>query len=228
MTHTSELGPLCTSCNRLIRPVIAIDIDGTLANYHYHFFKFAEKYFNRTFNEGYDGSVKLFEWMKITQEEYRQCKLSYRLGGMKRSIPTYLPNTTTSRQVHSLRNKGAEIWFTTTRPYLRLDNTDPDTREWIYRNELEPYDGLIYDEDKYGMLLDIVGPNRIIGVVDDDPVQYDRAEELELSPIQIARQHNLSCRRTVIAGNLVSAVKMLNIRIDKWMGKYERTYFDGR
>jgi hypothetical protein len=210
---------LCTNCNRSVRPVIALDIDGTLANYHEHFFQFATEYYGRTFRKGYDGSITIANWMGISKEEYRQCKLAYRLGGMKRCIPPYLRPPHTTNLVDSLRRREVEIWFTTTRPYLKLDTTDPDTREWLRRQDLT-YEGLIYDDNKYETLLDIVGPNRIIGIVDDDPEQYDRAEQLELFPIQIARQHNLSCRRPVLAATLAVALKMLIYRYDRWRAKY--------
>jgi hypothetical protein len=176
---------LCSKCNTEVKPVVAIDIDGTLGQYHPHFLSFAMGYFNRSYDD-YTGVGSLAEHMKVTKEEYRQCKLAYRLGGLKRTMPTYLG---AQLLCDAVRLCGAELWVTTTRPYLRLDNTDPDTREWLNRNDFT-YDGLLYDEDKYAILLDIVGKGRIVAVVEDDADCYDRAEELGLNPILVQRRHN--------------------------------------
>lgn len=204
---------LCSSCNRPVKPVAAIDIDGTLAVYHEHFIWFASNYWDKEFDLGYDGSVSLAEWMGLTQEEYRQCKLAYRMGGMKRCMPPYEDKP--GELIRHLQANGVEVWITTTRPYLKVDNTDPDTREWLRRHNV-PYDGLIYDEDKYKVLADIVGVERVVGVLDDLPDNYDRALELGLHPILIRRKHNGSVLRAMTAGSLVIATAELINRSREW------------
>lgn len=114
-----------------------------------------------------------------------------------------------------LNGDGIEVWITTTRPYMRFDSTDPDTREWLQRNGIS-YEGLIYDDDKYARLLDIVGKRRVIGVVEDLPEQYDRAEALGLAPIMVARNHNVNSRRSTVAGSLYVAARMLRDRAKGW------------
>jgi hypothetical protein len=85
-------------------------------------------------------------------------------------MPVY-PGAAELTQV--IRRSEAEVWLCTTRPYLRLDNVDPDTREWLRRNGIE-YDALLFDpsfEDgcsKYDELARQVGP-RVASVVDDLP-----------------------------------------------------------
>lgn len=156
---------LCSECHGTIKPVVVLDIDGTLGDYHSHFHAFTEAYTGHAQRQGYDGSCELHEWYNLSLDRYREIKLAYRQGGMKRSMPVY-PDA--SQLVRVLRFSGCEVWICTTRPYLRLDNIDPDTREWLGRNGIA-YDGLLYSENKYERLLEIVDPERIIAVLDDLP-----------------------------------------------------------
>lgn len=211
---------LCTSCREPVRPVVALDIDGTLGDWHRHWFDFADSYFNRRFLHRYVGAVRLHEHMAITLEQYRQAKLVFRQGGYKRTMPLY-PGA--QLLVAAIRTMDAELWITTTRPYMRLDNTDPDTREWLARNEIY-YDGLLYDEDKYAKLAEIVDPRRIVAVLDDEAECYDRAEDLGLHPILIQRQHNTATRRPVEAMNLGVAKKMILERVQRWKDNNARSY----
>lgn len=84
-----------------------------------------------------------------------------------------------SDAVRAIRKAGAEVWICTTRPYLRLDNIDPDTRHWLRRNGIQ-YDGVIFGSTKYNVLRRIVGADRIVAVFDDLPEQYDRARNIGL------------------------------------------------
>lgn len=205
---------LCTDCNQPVKPVVAIDIDGTLGQYHDHFLTFAEGWFGKRFDRDYNGFSKLGDWMGVTPNDYRACKLAYRQGGLKRTMPVYPAATDL---VSVLRKAGAEVWLTTTRPYLRLDNVDPDTREWCRRQGIV-YDGLIYDDDKYQRLGDIVGPERVVGVLEDLPNLYDRALDVGLNPILIRRQHNsyLGSGYKEEAKNLTQAMLMLCDRVNGW------------
>lgn len=197
----------CTDCYKDVRPVVAIDIDGTLGEYHLHMIDLAEMYFGRPFPHTYIGEYQEFsDWFAqfgVTKADYRQLKLAYRQGGWKRFMPVFpgaWPLLT------SLRSWDVEVWLCTSRPYLRLDNVDPDTREWLERNGLE-YDGLIYGEDKYERLVATVGKERIIGVLDDLPEMIDAAEALGLPAYQIARQHNqhITAHRGIRCGSLSAA-----------------------
>lgn len=167
------------------KPIVAIDIDGTLGDYHGNFLTFARLYFGQphmwpmdTENPG----LKLWDWMGISQRDYRDAKLAYRQGGWKRWMPAY-PGI--DQLTRGLRIEGVEVWICTTRPYLRLDNVDPDTREWLSRNKIE-YDALLFDpaheEDgtKYHELYRQVGGERIASIVDDLPEMIDAAEYLRI------------------------------------------------
>lgn len=207
---------LCTDCNRPVKPVVAWDIDGTMADYHGHLIEFVCRYYDLDYGyelaRSYNGSLGLAEHIGITKEQYRQAKLAYRQGGMKRTQPMFEDAATVVRLLRAL---GCETWVTTTRPYNRFDSTDPDTRHWLERHRI-PYDHLLYDDDKYGVLADTVGAERVIGVVDDLADNYDRAEELGLNPILRKTMYNRAIQRPVEATTLRLAAHMLVTRTEQW------------
>jgi hypothetical protein len=210
---------LCTKCQSVITPVVAIDIDGTIGNYHDHFLGFAEDYIGQVIMPDYTGSFAFRDWFKkVTGESddtWHDIKLAYRQGGQKRSMPMYSFADELCRRV---RRHGAELWVTTTRPYIRHDNIDPDTREWLRRNRIE-YDYLIYDGDKYNKLCELVGKERVCAVLDD------LAEELEAAdaefgdnvPIMRQTKFNLSINRHYDkAKDLKQATELILDRISAW------------
>jgi len=175
------------------KPVVALDIDGTLGDYHANFLKFADLYFGRVFSNRIGESnpgLRLWEWMGIPHRDYRDAKLAYRQGGWKRWMPAY-PGV--SELTAGIQAAGAEVWICTTRPYLRLDNVDPDTREWLQRNEIR-YDAVLFDpvkdgETKYDELFRQVG-DRVASIVDDLPEMIHAAERAAIprgGPIPIIR-----------------------------------------
>lgn len=171
----------CTDCNRVVKPVVAIDIDGTLGDYHGHFIDFARGWLpqGRLPNHSFEENCGL------DLETWRKVKLAYRQGGMKRTMPTLgNPEEFTQR----LRGLGLEIWVTTTRPFNRLDNIDPDTQEWLRRNGVY-YDHMLYDPDKYEELAVIVGKDRVVAVLEDLPRQAAKAREL-FGPRAVLLRHN--------------------------------------
>lgn len=196
----------CTDCNREVKPVISLDIDGTLGRYHDHFHTFAENYLGRSLRSGFTGICELHEWYGLELHEYRAIKLAYRQGGLKRSMPMYEEAVGLSAYLRD--DLGCELWISTTRPYLRLDNIDPDTREWLDRNSIK-YDGLIYGEDKYRQLAEIVGSDRIIGILDDLPSQVKDAQAVGLPAYIVPRYHNRSARHGELE---YSAAPILNFK----------------
>jgi hypothetical protein len=168
------------------KPVIGLDIDGTLGDYHGHFLKFAEGWFGRRMPgpEEVNPGLPLYRFMRVTKRDYRECKLAYRQGGMKRTMPVYPGADSLTKMV---RAAGAEIWLCTTRPWQRLDNIDPDTREWLRRNKVE-YDYVLYGEDKYEELERQAGKERVIAIVDDLPEMIFEAAQLELGPRYLRNQ----------------------------------------
>jgi hypothetical protein len=163
------------------KPVVALDIDGSLGDYHGHFLDFAEKYFGEPFPapEEINPGLKLWQHMGIELREYRDAKLAYRQGGWKRWMPVFDGAAALAK---TLRIYGAEVWICTTRPYLRLDNIDPDTREWLRRNNIE-YDAVLFGDEKYHELVRQVGRSRIIGVLDDLPECLSEANQCGINSI---------------------------------------------
>lgn len=214
----------CTTCSEPVRPVVAVDIDGTLGDYHGHFVDFAAGYTDEDFRMArhwaeYDGSVPFNEWLGMTKEEYRLIKLAYRQGAQKRTMPLH---EDAKNLVDMLVREGVEIWITTTRPYLRLDNIDPDTREWMRRHRLA-YDFLLYDEFKYKQLHERVGSDRVAAVLEDDPEQVDMAADLFPGRVlQVWGQHNSSpvARRNPGVSNLQAARARVRDYIVDWKERH--------
>lgn len=165
--------------NGALRGVVALDIDGTLGDYHVHFLKFAEGWLGRKMPNpsSINPGRRLSEFMGIDHSIYRKIKLAYRQGGMKRTMPVY-PGA--SDLTTWLRNQDVEIWICTTRPYNRLDNIDEDTQEWLNRNHIG-FDAILWDDPdghgKYHELVQQVGLGRIIAAIDDLTEQLHEARE---------------------------------------------------
>lgn len=157
------------------KPVVALDIDGTLGDYHRHFLWFAELWLGRAMPsaEEFNPGMRLHKFMGVPLARYRECKLAYRQGGLKRFMPVYPGAADLTR---SIRRAGAEVWICTTRPYLRLDNIDPDTREWLRRAGIR-YDAVLYGEDKYKELKRQAG-SRVAAVIEDLPELWREARLL--------------------------------------------------
>lgn len=178
-----------------VAPVVGVDVDGTLADYYEHFRWFAELYLQRPIPApDWSFTSEFSEALNIGKEEYRQVKLAYRQGGMKRSLPRLDEYVTPV--IEQIRLDGIQVWICTTRPWLRLDNIDPDTRFWIERN-LGRVDGVIYGEEKYEDLIDLVGKERILGIIDDLPENIELAESLGLRSVIRAGGHNAYWRKEI-------------------------------
>jgi len=160
---------LCSSCSAVVKPIVAVDIDGTLGDYHGSFMYFAERYIGRrpSRQRSYDNLYRFSDWVcesfSIDLQTYRAIKLAYRQGANKRFMPIFMG---AQALCWSIRDAGAELWITTTRPYLSLDNVVPDTVAWLDRHEIV-YDGMLFDDDKYQKLLAQVDPGRVVAIFDD-------------------------------------------------------------
>lgn len=168
------------------RPVVALDVDGTLGDYHGHFIRFAAQWTGRELPapEDINPGMPLHRHLGMAKRTYRECKLAYRQGGLKRSMPVY-PG---ARDLTvGVRRAGAEIWICTTRPYLRLDNIDPDTRHWLRRNGIQ-FDGVLYGEHKYRDLVKRVPRGNVVAVADDLDDMLEQAFQLGLGQLYIKDQ----------------------------------------
>lgn len=197
-------------------PIVAVDIDGTLGDYHAWFLKYAsEIYFGRpmpdplTINPG----MRLHRFMGLPLVEYRACKLAFRQGAMKRAMPVYPYAAELTRDV---RKAGGQVWICTTRPYLRLDNIDPDTQEWLNRNGIK-FDAIIYGEDKYRELKRQAG-KRVAAVIEDLPELWMQAAR-RFPDARVLLRHqpyNTHIETPDRVGNLEYAAKEIVRAIEHW------------
>lgn len=216
---------LCSNCSQRVRPIVACDIDGVLGNYHAHIHKFAAGYFGDEDLEGflnqYDGSISHGDWFEvtgITKADFRSMKLAYRQGAMKRTMPPFSGAILAMRMIKSY---GVELWLTTTRPYLRLDNIDPDTQFWLKLQAI-PYDFMLYDENKYDVLGGRVDKPRVVAIVDDYDEMYDAAESVfgEGVPILYKTGYNSAVERT----NMARDGRELHAGVLERVQVFERNY----
>lgn len=170
------------------KPVVALDIDGTMFDYHGHFLQFAEAWYGRPMPDPSEinPGLSLHKFMKTSKATYRQCKLAYRQGGLERSMPVYPGASELTRMI---RKAGGEVWICTTRPYLKMDTQAPNTMHLLRRNGIQ-YDHMLSGPHKYRDLVKQVGAERIVGVLDDLPEMYEQALSLGLEPILRDQPYN--------------------------------------
>lgn len=214
---------LCSRCSARVKPIVAFDIDGTLGDYHGHIADFASDYLGREIpRSDYDGSMPHREWFQkqgVPPAQFREIKLAYRQGGLKRSMPHWSDRIDVVRKIKAELH--VELWLTTTRPYMRMDNIDPDTRFWLGRWDV-PYDFLLYDETKYQELAQRVDRSRVLAIVDDVDEMYDDAEAMFGRKVPILMRCNYN--RGVERPNLVVGGADLWEEISNRVQEYERHY----
>lgn len=206
----------CSSCSAEVKPIVAVDIDGTLGDYHMHFIRFAERWLGHRLPANYRGDVEFSDHLGLEKSVYREIKLAYRQGGMKRSMP---PMNGAISFMQRMNDLGLEVWVTTTRPHLRLDNIDPDTRFWLSNNNIS-YAGLLFNEDKYEQLLRIVDRERVIAVVDDQTNHLINAHNVGLRAVQRRSKWNANARWQPGSGDLHE----IGDWIEGWLHQWEREH----
>lgn len=204
---------VCVENGHINRPVFGLDIDGTLGDYYLHFLMFAQSWLGKQIESGYTGQIPLATWMGVSKSTYRQVKLAYRRGGLKRSMPAY---SGASELTRSLRKRGAMIVLCTTRPYLQLENIEIDTVEWTRRNAIQ-YDSIISGERKYQDLAHL-GVGRIVAVLDDLPEMLRQAYEANLPAILRSQPHNAHLKWTSSVVDLDEASELLHGKLTAWEG----------
>jgi hypothetical protein len=177
-------------------PVVAIDLDGTSGDYHKHFVWFLNNiyYPSSTYRPIWTPNMfgEFSEALGMEKDAYRDGKLAYRQGGLKRCMPQFPADVEKGgieQDVQYIRSLGVQVWVTTNRPWMRLDNIDKDTKYWI-DNNMGEVDGVIFSQEKYHDLIDNVGKDRILGVFDDLPENIEAAQELKLNVVLREGDHN--------------------------------------
>lgn len=205
------------------RPVFGLDIDGTMGAYHEHFLKFARDYLGKQMPPtSYPGS-SLAGYMGVSKSTYRQVKLAYRRGGMKRSMPCY-PGA--KELAAGLRKRGAVVVICTTRPFLQLDTVEPDTMHWLKRNGIQ-YDGIIAGERKYMDLARQFGPERVVCVLEDLPEMARQAMDCGVIPVIRDQPYNQPSDHPQIeyaprAHDLYNAIALLHHHLNVWENNHAR------
>jgi phosphoglycolate phosphatase-like HAD superfamily hydrolase len=209
---------LCTQCSQVVKPIVALDIDGTLGDYHEHFERFAVSWLGVEITEEdlYDGTERYGQWFtraySVDLETFRAAKLAFRMGGLKRSMPVIQD---ASLITECLREDGVELWLVTNRPYLKVDSIDPDTRFWLERNRIN-YDHLLYGPEKWRRLLEQVDQERVVAVVDDDPGQIKDAVDLGLNAIMVRTKYNRGARYINNAQSLYHIRSLVQMDLGRW------------
>lgn len=216
---------LCSKCSNIVRPVVAIDIDGTLGDYHSHFLEFAIGWLG--FEPGpavplWQGRAAEGQGFKdwfcfafhVDHSTFREVKLAYRQGGLKRTMPVY---EHAASFVNSLRSV-SEVWLTTTRPHDRFDRVDPDTREWLRREGIE-FDGLLYNDRKMEALAERVDPERVAFVLDDLLETLERANDLFPAAGTVLRRtsYNSGVPWHTYITSLLDARAVATVHIQDWV-----------
>jgi hypothetical protein len=187
-------------------PVVALDVDGTMGDWHEHFRAFASLYLNTHMAYHWEpyhfGNVE--EALGIDKALYRELKLAFRQGGWKRWMPMFpgMNELTTS-----IRDQGYQVWICSTRPWLRLDNIDKDTAFWLDQHGIQ-FDGVLFGEEKYEDLVDIVGRDRVVCVVDDLPECHRACQMLDLPVAIRSGAHNEYWKPNVPAVRLTGSLDM--------------------
>lgn len=196
---------------RVLRPVVGVDIDGTLCHWHRAFLDFAEDYLQKNVRRDWDGTEPFWTMLGVSKPRYREIKLRFRQSGLKRAIAP-LPGA--QQFLTTVRATGAEIWVCTTRPYLRLDNIDPDTRWWLRHHGMR-YDGVLFGERKYRDLYRLFGP-RVVGVIDDLPEQVEAAITVGIPAYVLDRAYNGTARGLPRLASLFRAEEHFTHVITQW------------
>lgn len=157
-----------------------------MGDYHRHFEQFARMWSGRdiVWDPSIDGSF--YKQLGMSRTSYRQCKLAYRMGGMKRSMPIF---ENASELTRAIRQRGVRVVAATTRPYLHMSTIDLDTQHWMRRHKLQ-VDHILYGEHKYRDLAKSVGVGNVICAIDDDLSQLDIAFRLGIPTIMRRNEAN--------------------------------------
>lgn len=194
---------------------MALDIDGTLGAYHAHFTRFCEEYLGKKMPSASEptGAIPFHRHLGISKSTYRKVKLAYRQGGLKRSMPVYSGVGMLTRHI---RQSGAQVWIATTRPYLSLDNIEPDTKHWLRDRAKAQYDNVLFGEHKYRDLVRAVGVERVVMVVDDLPAMIDQACGLGLRAYIRSQPYNVDYARIDLAGRVDGCAAMWRAFDTEW------------
>ena len=126
--------------------VIAIDIDGVLAQYPESFIAFIEKETGKDFSNIELTTHNLYDLLgkELGLETMKQLKHKYRNSGEKKFLPIIENSVNATQQ---LKKKGFTIVLLSARPYKQHPRIFADTIYWLKNNNFM-YDAIIWGENK--------------------------------------------------------------------------------
>lgn len=204
-----------------IGPVFGIDCDGTLGDWHTHFWRYAQDYVGRELprpyessidGPGYDGSEPLYKFLGLSKDKYREVKLAFRRGSIKRWMPAHNGASYLTRR---LRKAGALVVICTTRPFNQVDTMEPDTVHWLRRERCQ-WDDLLLGEHKYRKLRRKYGAKNIVAVLDDLPEMLQQASELGILPVVYDQPWNRSYNDAPRVESMEAAGDVLLQALQDW------------
>jgi hypothetical protein len=115
----------------------------------------------------------------------------------------------------AIRKAGAELWITTTRPYLKMDTQSPNTRHWLRRNHIQ-FDHMLSGEHKYRELAKSVGKDNVAVVLDDLPEMLIQAYNVGLYSILRDQPYNRHYQHGYRVKNMFDAFEAIDWHINEW------------
>lgn len=138
------------------KKIVAIDIDGVLADYPKCFIEFVNKKKKTSF-------ANLFELKKeMTTKDIEEMKHEYRSCGVKAHLPIIYGAPKFTRE---LKKAGFTIILTSARPYKVYNRIYSDTLIWLKKNNIM-YDYIVWDSEKH--LQAIKNYPKMMFMIEDD------------------------------------------------------------
>lgn len=166
--------------------IVAVDIDGVLADYPLSFVRFINKEMGTRYDVKDVCTYDIYSDLGISKQTGLVLKDKYRQFGMKRYIPVI---EGAKEFLESLKGAGYTVVLLTSRPYKEYYRIYADTMEWLKRNGL-PYDYLIFNEKKEEYLLELVDNQNIAFFVDDVEAYSNKVSDLGIKAYLVTRPYN--------------------------------------
>ena len=168
-----ELDLLRTSEN-----VIAIDIDGVLADYPDYFIE----WYNLDHGTRYEDLHNMRR--NIGVDKYEDAKDEYRQSGVKRWM---WPMPDASSFTKKIKELGLDIVLLSSRPYKTYSRIFADTLYWLNNNDIK-YDTILWDEEKDLKLVKMIPKVKV--VIEDDIKYADDISQLDVPVILLNSTYN--------------------------------------
>ena len=144
--------------------ILAVDIDGVLADWFGGLLEYAEQHFERRFHKSlldnhHISAVKSFRLSKADEEEL---KTGFIESGGYRTLRSLGGQPTLS----AARHKGYKVILLTSRPERRHRRIHGDTIDWLHTCEC-PYDLIFFGANKTDVIAEEISPGRISYLIED-------------------------------------------------------------